>query len=276
MQIKYQHEKLKICKWWLDRGFYLLPAQVGKKYLFQGWGEYKRKITDIENAIGFFDSRQSLSNVAVLVNDGLCVLDFDDAELYENWANTRPEISRTYTERTPRGGAHVFLRASAPAGLVLVAGVELKRICLVAPSVVEGKPYTRGEGEIIGADPERVFFSLSKPGTRTVRLLNLEKRYPAPVPASDMIGKIKSHWSTVQVFQTYRPDITLKKSGDVYSALCPFHKDHRPSLFINSVTGFWKCHACGASGDVINAYARFQNIPNREAIARMARALEVQ
>lgn len=275
IKIQYQHEKLGRCSWWLERGYHLLPAQVDKKYLLAGWGEFKARINSFESAVRFFDVKAGKLNIAVISPADAITLDFDNAELYASWAGYHPDFAKTYTERTPRGGYHVFLRGTAPRGLVLKQGVELKTVCLVNPSHVEGKNYIAGSGEILEADPEQVFFSLSKPGYKTVRLLNLEKQKPAPVQTADMIGKIKAHWSTVQVFQTYRPDIILKQSGAVLVGRCPFHEDHKPSLFVNPDSGFWKCHACGASGDVINAYARFQNIPNREAVASMARALEV-
>lgn len=39
-------------------------------------------------------------------------------------------------------------------------------------------------------------------------------------------------------------------SGDEHAALCCFHDDHDPSLNWNSKTGLFKCHACGAGGDI--------------------------
>jgi DNA primase len=37
------------------------------------------------------------------------------------------------------------------------------------------------------------------------------------------------------------------------SALCPFHKDSRPSLRINVESGAYRCMACGArGGDVLD------------------------
>lgn len=277
MQVKYQYEKLKICKWWLDRGFYLLPAQVGKKYLLQGWGEHRHKITNFPGAVGLFDSRQSLSNVAVLATDGFCILDFDDAELYEFWKNKHVELSRSYSEKTPRGGMHVFFKSCVPPGLVLVPGVEIKRVCLIAPSVVDGKPYTRGEGEIIEADASSVFSSIGKPGHKTAYRLQADEHARKSSRVGDsIIPRIKAHWTTLDVFRTYRPEIEFSGNSQIVSGRCPFHKDHKPSMFIVLETGFWKCHACGAFGDVIDAYARLEAISNREAIARMARALGVQ
>ena len=39
--------------------------------------------------------------------------------------------------------------------------------------------------------------------------------------------------------------------------LCPFHADRRPgSLYVNTTSGAFKCHSCGASGGGIAAFER--------------------
>ena len=44
--------------------------------------------------------------------------------------------------------------------------------------------------------------------------------------------------------------VGLKKKGREMVGLCPFHEDHKPSLYVNSVKQIFKCFACGAGGDV--------------------------
>ena len=41
-----------------------------------------------------------------------------------------------------------------------------------------------------------------------------------------------------------------QKSGDEWSALCPFHNDTKPSLRVNVRKGQFICHACGERGNV--------------------------
>jgi len=41
----------------------------------------------------------------------------------------------------------------------------------------------------------------------------------------------------------------IKKCGATYTALCPFHDDHTPSLTINPRTGTFKCWVCDRWGD---------------------------
>ncbi len=42
--------------------------------------------------------------------------------------------------------------------------------------------------------------------------------------------------------------VKAEKAGNEWKALCPFHDDHNPSLFINEEKGVYYCHACGRSG----------------------------
>lgn len=56
------------------------------------------------------------------------------------------------------------------------------------------------------------------------------------------------------------PD-TKFKSGWVSGGLCPFHDDTRPTSFrINLDHGGYKCHACGASGDMVKFLMEFKGV----------------
>jgi len=51
------------------------------------------------------------------------------------------------------------------------------------------------------------------------------------------------------VFLKYIP--SLKKShADEYKACCPFHKEDKPSFYVNSTTGQYICFGCGVTGNV--------------------------
>ena len=53
-----------------------------------------------------------------------------------------------------------------------------------------------------------------------------------------------------------------------YMAVCPFHKDHSPSLNIKN--NFYFCHGCGATGDVIDFFMWRENIPFIRAVELLA------
>ena len=65
--------------------------------------------------------------------------------------------------------------------------------------------------------------------------------------------------SILKIIEQYLP--SLKKSGRNYSALCPFHDDHNPSLLIYPMGGF-KCLACGESGNVAKLLEQLKDPEN--------------
>lgn len=53
-------------------------------------------------------------------------------------------------------------------------------------------------------------------------------------------------------FDFYSQYLELKKAGrNEAAALCPFHNDRNPSLFINLETGIWHCFGCEEKGNAV-------------------------
>ena len=64
--------------------------------------------------------------------------------------------------------------------------------------------------------------------------------------------------------------INLVKKGGEMVGLCPFHEDHRASLYVSSVKQIFKCFACGAGGDVFKFVQMRENLTFPQAIERLA------
>lgn len=261
-------EKLNTALWWLRRGFYLIPVQPDTKHTMTGFGVHQKTIKTSVEAELWFDGKRGI-NLAVVAHPGIILLDFDDPAVYQEWATFHANESRTYTERTPRGGYHVALFATAPvpSGMVLRQGVEHKDVFLVYPSIVGGKPYERGQGEIFEADPVRVFSGLTAPDTRTPQVLENIERITRP-RSNSILSRIKDQVELIALLQEERPGWPLKGSHNAIwmTGCCPFHDDHRPSFWINTRRKIWGCHACGLHGDVINLYAQLHNVTNNQAL----------
>jgi len=270
-------EFLKSAAWWLDHGFLLLPGQPGSKRLVAGFGAHRHKVKTPEAAAEWWGV-SSPYNLAVLAGRLKIILDFDDQDLYQAWAAECPKESQTYTERTPSSGYHVFMRGVAPAGVHFKAGVELKSIVLVYPSVISGQRYTAGSGEIRGVDPVEVLSPLSAPGYPTPYVLTISQRSKVLVPRDDgVIERIKQTYTVQEVLHGFYPRLALRGQGRFLSARCPFHKagkENNPSFWIDQERQTWGCHACGEHGDVINLYARLHGITNHESIKRLAGGLK--
>ncbi len=64
--------------------------------------------------------------------------------------------------------------------------------------------------------------------------------------------------------------VSLKKKGRELVGLCPFHEDHRPSLYVNPVKQIYKCFACGAGGDVLKFVQMREGLSFPQAVERLA------
>lgn len=64
-----------------------------------------------------------------------------------------------------------------------------------------------------------------------------------------ILEEIKSRTSIVDVISSR---VTLKRSGSVYKACCPFHKEKTPSFSVNPARESYKCFGCGEGGDVFS------------------------
>ncbi|MEI6423913.1 MAG: DNA primase [Lentisphaerota bacterium] len=63
----------------------------------------------------------------------------------------------------------------------------------------------------------------------------------------EVINEIRARCDIVDVIQGYLP---LKRTGNKYKALCPFHTEKTPSFTINQERQMYHCFGCGKGGDV--------------------------
>ncbi|MEN6428373.1 MAG: DNA primase [Phycisphaerales bacterium] len=64
--------------------------------------------------------------------------------------------------------------------------------------------------------------------------------------------------------------VSLKRKGREWLGLCPFHEDHKPSLYVNPDKQIYKCFACGAGGDVLKFVQMREGLTFPQAIERLA------
>jgi DNA primase len=65
--------------------------------------------------------------------------------------------------------------------------------------------------------------------------------------------------------------VTLKPAGVQLSGLCPFHKDHMPSLIVYPSTGTFFCYGCGKHGDVITFVREMEHLNFGQALDALDR-----
>lgn len=79
--------------------------------------------------------------------------------------------------------------------------------------------------------------------------------------------EIKDKCNIVDVIGSF---IKLKRTGQNYQGLCPFHIEKTPSFNVNEKKGLYHCFGCGVGGDVINFIMRYQNVEFLEAVEILA------
>jgi DNA primase len=82
-----------------------------------------------------------------------------------------------------------------------------------------------------------------------------------------IVSKIQQANDIVDLISEY---ISLKKKGREMVGLCPFHQDHKPSLYVNPTKQIFKCFACGAGGDSIRFVQMQENLTFPQALQRLA------
>jgi DNA primase len=65
--------------------------------------------------------------------------------------------------------------------------------------------------------------------------------------------------------------VSLTRKGKDYVGLCPFHPDHKPSMYVSPKKQLFKCFACGAGGDVLKFIQMRDRVDFRDALALLAR-----
>ncbi len=64
--------------------------------------------------------------------------------------------------------------------------------------------------------------------------------------------------------------VALKKRGKEFVGLCPFHDDHKPSMYVSPAKQIYKCFACSAGGGVYQFMMGYEKMPFTEAVRMLA------
>ena len=78
---------------------------------------------------------------------------------------------------------------------------------------------------------------------------------------------IKNRTDIVALVGEYLP---LRRVGNKYKALCPWHNDHSPSLEVNPDRQSFKCWICGVGGDVFDFVMKIERVEFPEALRMLA------
>jgi DNA primase len=82
-----------------------------------------------------------------------------------------------------------------------------------------------------------------------------------------IIDEIRQASDVVDIVGQYLP---LKKLGNTYKTLCPFHQEKTPSFNVNPQKQIWHCFGCGKGGNVYTFLMEYDKVSFVEAVRTLA------
>jgi DNA primase len=80
----------------------------------------------------------------------------------------------------------------------------------------------------------------------------------------------------VDIVPVISPHVSLKRAGNRFYGLCPFHEEKTASFSVHTVKQFYYCFGCQASGDAIGFLMDFHGMKYVEAIKQLAASVGMQ
>ena len=85
--------------------------------------------------------------------------------------------------------------------------------------------------------------------------------------SDDLIEEIRNRNDIIEVVSDY---VKLKKKGNAYFGLCPFHNEKSPSFSVNGQRQIFHCFGCGEGGNVYSFIMKYENFTFPEAVRFLA------
>ena len=85
--------------------------------------------------------------------------------------------------------------------------------------------------------------------------------------SDNIVEEIKSRCNIVDVIGRHVP---LKKTGNNFKGVCPFHNEKTPSFVVSDTKQIFTCFGCGATGDVFEFVQKYHNLDFHGAIEKLA------
>ena len=86
--------------------------------------------------------------------------------------------------------------------------------------------------------------------------------------SQDTLDKVREACDIVEVIGEH---VTLRKSGQNYKGLCPFHSERTPSFVVSPSKEVYHCFGCGVGGNVISFIMQIENLSFVEAVRSLAK-----
>jgi len=84
---------------------------------------------------------------------------------------------------------------------------------------------------------------------------------------SDTIERVRDSADFVEIVSAYTD---LRRAGDRYTGLCPFHEERTPSFSVNAAEKLYYCFGCEAHGDVFTFVMEKEGLAFADAVENLA------
>lgn len=81
---------------------------------------------------------------------------------------------------------------------------------------------------------------------------------------------------TAQILDVVSEFVTLKRRGQNYIGLCPFHNDRTPSFYVSPSKNICKCFSCGKGGNAVHFLMEHEQMSFFEAIRWLAAKYHIE
>jgi DNA primase len=98
---------------------------------------------------------------------------------------------------------------------------------------------------------------------RTDREVRVKPSNDMPGIPQETIDRVLDSTNIVELIGSF---VALKKIGQNFQGLCPFHDDKTPSLSVSPEKKIFRCFGCGASGNAITFMRKHKNFAFPEAV----------
>jgi len=89
-------------------------------------------------------------------------------------------------------------------------------------------------------------------------------------------NKIDDVRNSVNIVDVIGSVVRLKKAGQNFKGLCPFHQEKTPSFSVHPGKQIYKCFGCGEGGNVFSFLMKDQNLTFYEAVKQVAHSSGIQ
>lgn len=94
-----------------------------------------------------------------------------------------------------------------------------------------------------------------------------------PSLSDSFLQELKLKTDVVDIVSSY---VSLKKRGNTYVGLCPFHNEKTPSFTVYENTQSFYCFGCGAGGDSVSFMRKIENLDYIDAVKLLAQRAGMQ